>query len=57
MLPKIVHLPLNWNRKSFADEGFLLISCFQALFEDWLENIISKLIDIPLTKGAFEDDP
>jgi hypothetical protein len=34
-----------------------LASHFPVQFKDWLENIISKLIDIPLTKGACEDDP
>jgi hypothetical protein len=34
-----------------------LASYLPVQFKDWLENIISKPIDVPLTKGACEDDP
>ncbi len=37
--------------------GLLLIPCFPARLMDWLENIISKLVDITLTEEACEDDP
>ncbi len=37
--------------------GLLLIPCFPVRLIDWLENIISKLVDITLTEEACEDDP